>query len=195
MSGASKQRGKQRGRQERIESLGIQKPRLVQWWENSDKAAVATRIGIAVLAALLLLAFCRTWQPTFAYRLGMIPARDLVTRATFEVPNELETNTLRDRVKREQLAFYSNRTEPLDQLVATLQNDLLLVLSAESFDAMEDDEREAFSHFYEISETNPAGEPNQYFSMLKSTFANDPELKDVGQCVEVCVARQLSNMG
>lgn len=173
MSGASKQRG----RQERIESLGIQKPRLVQWWESSDKAAVATRIGIAVLAAVLLLVCCRTWQPTFAYRLGTIPARDMITRATFDVPNPLETNTLRDRRKREQLAFYSNRTEPLDQLLATLENELLLVLGAESFDALENDEREAFSHFYTISETNPAGEPNQYFSMLKSTFANDGELK------------------
>jgi putative nucleotidyltransferase with HDIG domain len=174
MSGASKQRG----RQERIESLGIQKPRLVQWWENSDKAAAATRIGLAVLAAILLLVFCRTWQPTFAYRLGTIPARDLITRATFEVPNELETNTLRERRKREQLAFYSNRVEPLDQLLATLKDDLLLVLSAESFDELQKDQpvREAFSHFYKISETNPEGEPNEHFSMLKSVLVNDPDL-------------------
>ncbi len=181
MSGASKQRG----RQERIESLGIQKPRLVQWWESSDKPAVAARVGIAVLAAVLLLVFCTTWHPTFAYRLGTIPARDLITRATFEVPNDLETNTLRDRRKREQLAFYSNRTEPLDQLVATLQNELLLVLGAESFDAMDVEEREAFSHFYKISETNPEGEPNKYFSLLKSVLSNDPELETLDGILRV----------
>ncbi len=185
MSGASKQRG----RQERIESLGIQKPRLVQWWQNSDKAAAATRIGLAVLAAIVLLVFCRTWQPPFAYRLGTIPARDLITRATFEVPNELETNTKRDRKKREQLAFYSNRTEPLDQLLATLKNDLQAVLSAESFDELQKDElvREAFSHFYKISETNPEGEPNSHFSMLKSVLANDPDLKTLDNALNVAL--------
>ncbi len=51
MSGASKQRN----RQERIDSLGIQKPRLVQWWQDSDKADFATRIVMAVVAAVVLL--------------------------------------------------------------------------------------------------------------------------------------------
>ena len=183
MSGASKQRG----RQERIESLGIQKPRLVTWWQNSDKSLVATRVGIATLAAVLLLIFCRTWQPTFAYRLNTIPSRDLITRATFEVPNELETNMLRDRRKREQLAFYSNRTEPLDQLLATLENDLLLVLGAASFDSLKADEREAFSHFYKTDEAAPPGEASKHFAILKSTFANDPELKTLDIALKVAL--------
>ncbi len=105
------------------------------------------------------------------------PRRDLITRATFEVPNELETNTLRDRRKREQLAFYSNRTEPLDQLCATLENDLLLVLGADSYNALKEDERTAFANFYEGDEEAPENEPKERFSNLKSVFAADPELK------------------
>ena len=40
MSGASKTRT----RQERIDSLGIQKPRLIQWWQNGDKTDFSIRI-------------------------------------------------------------------------------------------------------------------------------------------------------
>ncbi len=52
MSGANKQRN----RQERIDSLGIQKTGFVQWWQDSDKADFAIRIAIAVVAAITLLA-------------------------------------------------------------------------------------------------------------------------------------------
>jgi len=185
MSSASKQRG----RQERIESLGIQKPRLVQWWQNSDKAGATTRVGIALLAAVLLLSLCRTWRPTFAYRLGAIPARDLITRATFEVPNELETNTLRERRKREQLAFYSNRTEPLDQLCATIENELQLVLGADSYDGLKEDERAAFASFYEGDEQAPENEPKERFSQLKSVLADDPELKKLDGVLKFALGR------
>ncbi len=69
MSGASKQRT----RQERIESLGIPKPRLIQWWERSDKLDVSIRVGIAIVAALAMLLLCQTWRPPFPYRAGSIP--------------------------------------------------------------------------------------------------------------------------
>ena len=59
MSGSNKQRN----RPERINSLGIQKPKLVQWWLESDKADFMIRMGLAVLAAVTLLAACQTWRP------------------------------------------------------------------------------------------------------------------------------------
>lgn len=182
---------KKRGRQERIESLGIHRPRLVQWWQNSDKSGVITRIGIAVVAAILLLVCCRTWRPNFAYRLGAIPPRNLITRATFEVPNELETNTLRDRRKREQLAYYSNNTEPLRQLLAALENELALVLSADSYDALIQNERDrkAFVQFYTGSETAPPDEPNRRFSLLKNTLVGDPQLQKLHAVLEAALSK------
>ncbi|MCG8652994.1 MAG: metal-dependent phosphohydrolase, partial [Pirellulales bacterium] len=112
MSGASKQRSQK----ERIESLGIQKPRLVEWWQRSDKADGAIRMAMAVVAAVAMLAACQTWQPTFPYRTNEIPDRDLITRVTFEVVNENETEIARNKKASEQIAFYKNRTQPLDQL-------------------------------------------------------------------------------
>lgn len=179
MSGANKTRT----RQERIDSLGIQKPRLVQWWQDSDKADFAIRIAIAVVAAVALLAFCQTWRPPFAFRKDGIPPRDLITRVTFEVPNESETKTLRDRKRSEQLAFYSNSPKQLDLLRAALKDQLFLVLGAPSFDALSEEERNAFSQFYAGDETEPEDTPAKRFAMLKSVFADDPELKKLDEAI------------
>ncbi|TWU48040.1 HD family phosphohydrolase [Rubripirellula reticaptiva] len=183
MSGASKNRT----RQERVESLGIQKPRWIQWWQNSDKADVSSRVGIALIAALALLLVCETWRPPFAYRLNAIPARDLISRVTFEVPNIDETKTLQDRKRREQLAFYRNRPQPIDQLNAALRDQLFLVLSAPSFDRLTEDERNAFAQFYEDDETDPNDTPANRFSMLKTVLASDPELKTLDDAIKVAM--------
>lgn len=182
MSGASKQRT----RQERLDSLGIQKPRLVQWWQDSDKSDWTVRIAIAIVAAVALLAFCHTWRPPFSYRLGTIPARDLITRVSFEVPNEVETDALRDRKKRETIVFYRNRPQPLGELNAALKNELFLVLGADSFNSLREDERKAFVQFYEGTETAPQ-EDARRFSMLKSIFADDPELKKLDDALSIAM--------
>lgn len=183
MSSASKNRT----RQERIDSLGIQKPRLVQWWQDSDKADVLARVGIAIVAAAALLVLCQTWRPAFAYRLNAIPARDLISRVTFSVPNEIETKSLQDRKRREQLAFYSNRPQPLDQLRAALKDQLFLVLGAPSYDQLSAEERTAFSQFYEGDETQPEDTPATRFSVLKSVLAEDPELKTLDEAINIAM--------
>lgn len=182
MSGASK-----RNRQERIESLGIQKPRLIQLWRDSDKASWLLRVTIAVVAGVALLVLCQTWQPPFAYRKNSIPARDLITRMTFEVPNETETKSQQDRVRREQLAFYSNRPQPLDQLHAALRDQLFLVLSAPSYDQFSNEERQAFTQFYLGDETDPEDTSAKRFGMLKSVLADDPDLKTLDEALKVAM--------
>lgn len=183
MSGASKQRT----RPERIDSLGIQKPRLVQWWQDSDKADFAIRVVIAVIAAVALLALCQTWKPPFAHRRDSIPARDLITRVTFKVINEPETKAKQDRIRRQQLAFYKNQTQPLEELRAALRDRLLLVLGAPSFDQLSPgDERNAFAQFYEGDETVPEDTPAKRFGMLRTVLADDlPELKKLDDAIRL----------
>ncbi|MFK8114420.1 MAG: HD family phosphohydrolase [Rubripirellula sp.] len=184
MSGASKQRT----RPERLDSLGIQKPRLVQWWQDSDKSDFTVRLGLAIAAAVALLVCCHTWRPPFSFRLGAIPPRDVVTRVTFEVPNETETDALRNRKKRETVVFYRNRTQPLDELSAALKNELFLVLGADSFDSLREEERNAFVQFYEGDETAP-DEDARRFSLLKSVFADDPELKKLDDAINIAMQK------
>ncbi|GAA5508783.1 HDIG domain-containing metalloprotein [Novipirellula caenicola] len=180
MSGTSKQRT----RQERIDSLGIPKPRLIQWWQRSDKADFSIRVGMAILAAVLMLVLCHAWRPSFAYRKNAIPARDIITRVTFQVKDELETDAVRRQKRREAPVLYRNRTKPLDQLRAVLKDQLFLALGAQSFDQMNEDERKAFAQFYEGDETAEPGDTSaERFATLKSVLADDPELIKVDAAV------------
>lgn len=184
MSGASKQRAGK----ERIESLGIPKPRFVEWWNRSDKADWSIRVSIAVAAAVAVLVFCQTWKPPFAYREGMIPPRDLITRVTFQVEDTDATEAMRQQRRREVLTYYRNRPRLLDQLRGELKDQLFLVLSAASFDQMTEDERQAFTQFYEGDETaEPADSPAERFATLKSVLASDPELREVDGAIRVAM--------
>ncbi len=174
MSGASKQRSQK----ERIESLGIQKPRLVEWWQRSDKSDGAIRIAMAVVAAAAMLFACQTWQPAFSYRTGEIPERDLITRVTFDVIDVQKTNLAKEKLASEQIAFYKNRSEPLNQLRAALRNQLFQVLDAPAFDQLSDDELESFSEFYKPEasdepDAKPADAPADRFALFKKVLANE----------------------
>lgn len=190
MSGASKQRSQK----ERIESLGIQKPRLVEWWQRIDKADGAIRIGMALVAALMMLALCQTWRPSFAYRTNEIPDRDLITRVTFDVLDEQETRLAREKKASEQITFYRNRSEPLNQLRFALKNQLFLVLDASSFDQLTEGEQKAFGEFYEGDETaEPNNSPADRFAVLKSVLAGDPELTQVDEALGIALQENYKN--
>ncbi|WP_146527199.1 HD family phosphohydrolase [Novipirellula artificiosorum] len=179
---------KQRTRQERIESLGIPKPRFIQWWQRGDKADFLLRVGMAVLAAALMLVLCQSWRPPFAYRKGSVLPRDLITRVTFQVPDELETDAVRRQKRREEPVLYRNRTKPLDQLRAILKDQLFLALGAQSFDQMTEDEHNAFAQFYEGDETaGPGDTATDRFALLKSILSTDPELTKVDEAVAMAM--------
>jgi cyclic-di-AMP phosphodiesterase PgpH len=175
---------KQRGRQERIEALGIPKPRFMQWWEHSNKVDSLIRVAIAAIAAFAVLVCCQTWKPPFAYRMGAVPARDLITRVTFQVPDEAATEITRTQKRRDVLALYSNRTQPIVQLRGALKDQLFLIVSATSFDQMNEDDRKAFAQFYAGDETaEPDDSPAARFALFKSVLADDPELQKVDDAV------------
>ncbi|TWU04611.1 HD family phosphohydrolase [Stieleria varia] len=166
--------------QERIESLGIPKPRFIQWWKSSDKADWSMRIGIAVVAAITLLVACQTWRPSFAFRSGAIPTRNLIARVTFDVEDRTQTEELKLKRIREGAMVYRNRPQPLEQLRATLKNELFKVLAASSFDDMTVEQKSAFSEFYMGDETAQPGElPSDRFRMLKSVLSTDEKLDNV----------------
>jgi putative nucleotidyltransferase with HDIG domain len=193
MSGASKKRTSQ----ERIESLGIPKPRFVQWWQRSDKADWAIRVGMAVAAALALLVLCQTWKPPFAYRTGEIPARDITTRVDFSQEDTAATDAARLQKRREVPARYRNRPKPLAQLRSALKSQLVLVIGAESYESLQKNQEEfaAFNEFNEANEAAQAAEnaknaddtplltAEKRFDLLKQVLSNDKELKKVDSAV------------
>ncbi|MCD0459628.1 HD family phosphohydrolase [Roseiconus lacunae] len=174
---------KTRTRQERIESLGIPKPRFVQWWIDSDKADWAVRSAIGLFAAAALLIICKTWEPRFAFRSGSIPTRDVIAKVDFEIENEIETQARRLQQILGVPVFYRNNPAPLQQLGARLSNRLFVVLEAPSIEEMNEDEKAAFGEFIANNplapETLDGSRPTDEdrFTALKAVFKNDAELK------------------
>ena len=136
---------------------------------------------MAIVAALALLMLCQTWLPPFAYRSGMIPHRNLITRLDFEDEDERATELLRLQKRKDVPAHYLNRPKPLTQLGAALKSQLVLFTNTE-FEQLKQNEEErlAFSEFYEGSETAEPGETSEdRFNIMKRVLAHDPEFKKV----------------
>ncbi len=143
---------------------------------------------MVLLAALLMMLICRTWEPPFPYRLGDYPARDMVTRIDFQVPDEAATEAARIQKRRETLAYYANRNQPLTQRREELKDQLFLVLGAQSFEQMTPEERRAFSDLYEADETaGPGDTAADRFATLKSVLAADIDLLKTDDAVRIAM--------
>ncbi|TWT74091.1 HD family phosphohydrolase [Allorhodopirellula solitaria] len=192
----------QRAGKERIESLGIPKPKWATWWTKSNKSNLAIRYGLAIVAAAALILLCRTWQPAFAYRLGAIPARDMLTRITFQVPDRVATDDQRERKRREVLTLYRNNPDGIDQLREGLRNQLFSILGASSYEQLGDKEQAALNELREGADPPPPGTtspdqapagqddsntqtPAERFALLKRVFSKDPELKELDAALDI----------
>jgi putative nucleotidyltransferase with HDIG domain len=166
-----------RAGKERLQSLGIPKNRFIQWWSDHHGSGLWSRVCMVLLASLLMMLICRTWEPPFPYRTGDYPARDLISRVDFQMPDEAATEALRIQKRRETLVYYANRSQPLSQRREELKDQLFLVLGADSFEQMTPEERRAFSDLYEKDETaGPGDTAADRFAILKSVLASDADL-------------------
>lgn len=173
-----------RAGKERIQSLGIPKNRFVQWWSDNRGSGIWTRFSMATLAALLMIVLCRSWEPPFPYRTGDYPPRDIISRVDFQVPDEAATEAIRIQKRRETLAYYVNRSQPLLQRREELKDQLFLILGAQSFEQMTPEERRAFSDFYVDDETaGPGDTAADRFAILKSVLSGDTDLLKTDEAV------------
>ena len=188
MSGASKQRT----RQERIDSLGIPKPRFVQWWQHSDKLDFSIRIGMALIACIAVLVLCQTWAPPFPYRTGSIPDRDLIARVYFEDTDVTATEALRLQERRGVETFYLNRPQPLTEMRALLKNQLFALIGAKEFEQLGDAEREYLNDFKHAQQEKQVA-PEYRFSKIKSVFKEDPDLNQVTGALDILKLQVFKN--
>lgn len=174
-----------RTRTERVQSLSLPPGRFQQLGLLFRSSAIWVRVGLAAAAAVLVLVICQAWKPTFAYRSGDVPPRDMIARTTFQVPDETQTRSLREQRRREALVYYENRSEPLVNRRAALTDQLFLVLSAESLDRLSPEGRKAWIEFYEADETAPPDAELNAFAAIKATLHADPQLKQLEEAVQL----------
>jgi cyclic-di-AMP phosphodiesterase PgpH len=111
-----------RTRSERVASLQLEPSSLHRWSRQFLTGRSLLRIGLAVIAALMIVVIMQGWRPAFAYRESQIPQRDIVARVAFDVVDAGQTELLRKQKRREVLCFYENRAQPISQLISTIKN-------------------------------------------------------------------------
>ena len=77
--------GQRKKRSQRVAALELPPGVWRRAWASLRRHDVLLRIGLCLLAALVLCVVIRGWHPPFAYRKDYVPSRDLVARVPFEV--------------------------------------------------------------------------------------------------------------
>lgn len=143
---------------------------------------VLARIGLCVLAALLLWLITAAWAPAFPYRVRQTPPRDIVARVGFAVENEQATVEQRQKARSSIVCFYKNDVALLDALQQGLLEKLFQLLGTESF---VDVDQALWREFLPDDANMTDDEAQQAFVSFKAALTGDANLESVKTAVRV----------
>lgn len=101
------------------------------------------RMGMALIAGVMIVFALQGWKPPFSFREGQIPERDIIARVAFKVVNEAKTKADRDQMRRQALCIYDNDPEPIERLGIQLRNNLALLERDVPLEELSQEQREA----------------------------------------------------
>jgi putative nucleotidyltransferase with HDIG domain len=128
---------------------------------------VLIRLTLCALAAVAMWGITRGWAPSFAYRTGYIPNREIIARVSFTEIDQDETDKRREQARAQAEFVYEQDARPLEELRQELKNKVSQLASVESYDKVEPSLWQEFS---------PAGEgktpetEKRKFDSLKGYF-------------------------
>ena len=106
-------------------------------WTVVRRTDVLLRVGLLVLAALAMWGITRSWAPSFAYRTGYIPNRDIIARVKFSEKDPAETEKRREQAKAQAEFVYEHDPRPLEELRLELKNKVAQLATVESFEKVD----------------------------------------------------------
>lgn len=182
--------GQRRTRLERVAALELPPGRWERTWISLHRGDVLLRIGMALLAAWGICTAMRGWYPPFVYRVGQVPVRDLAARASFEAVDPVETNSARDRARRQVRPIYVHDPAPLDDLIASLETAVRDVMAAESHTALEPRVREDFRFQPPTDDASPppGQEAPERFERFRQALAGDKDLANFRKALAAALA-------
>lgn len=101
------------------------------------RADVLIRLGLCCLAAVAMWGITRGWGPSFSYRTGYIPSREIIARVDFVETDESETEKRREQARTQAEYVYEQDARPLEELRQELKNKVSQLASVESYDKVE----------------------------------------------------------
>jgi len=112
--------------------------------DRVSRPEVLARLGICAGAAFLLLLLLRGWEEPFAFRIGWVPPRGVVSRVAFEKPDPEATRTAQARAAAKVRVVYAHDKAPIIRLRDGLKNRAAEVAAASTLGR---DIREAWVEF------------------------------------------------
>lgn len=106
-------------------------------WGNLRQGYVLVRLALCALAAVMLWIITAGWAPPFPYHLGDVPPRDIVSRTQFERPDPETTRKAREQARNLAIAIYDQDPSQIEQLQARIENDVLQIVAAPSYEDAE----------------------------------------------------------
>jgi len=98
---------------------------------------VMLKFSLCILAGFVMWLITGAWVPPFGYRMGEIPARDIVARIAFEIPDPRATEQLRKQKRSEMACIYVHDDRPLRELRSALQDRIFRISAAKSYDQVD----------------------------------------------------------
>jgi len=142
------------------------------------------RIGLALLASLIMLAVIRGWDPPFPYQKDYTPPRDIVATVPFTKEGLQETEAARRHARSQVRYTYAHDPEPLVQLRALLRNTVVEVTGAATLDDLD---RKVWREFQPplpegVKPPSPAEDEKQ-FQELREAFIGKENLDRFDQAL------------
>ena len=171
-----------RTRQQRVATVELPPGTWGTLLEQLRRGSVLLRLALCGLMAVSLLVFTRGWDPPFNYRLGEIPARDLVASVDFEQVDEEATKAERDRARRLAMAMYDQDPEPLIQLRAQLSSELSKLLLAKKLEEIDPILWQKFEPPLAAGTPDPTPDERQaQFDRFQKAFAEENAMEVFGE--------------
>jgi len=142
-------------------------------WHQVTQRSTLIRLGIAVLAAILITIAVQAWNPPFAYHQGYIPPRSIVARVYFEIIDKGKTESLKVQSAREVICFYENRNQPIAQLRNGTKNQILQLRGVANFSELTTEQRDSLNKFLPANEAEPSIIPQDALAAIQSVLGEE----------------------
>ena len=149
-----------RTRSERVASVELPPGYVGRAWHLLQRGDVLGRLGLCLLAAMIMLAVTRAWVPPFPYRAGYVPPRDIVPSVTVKKENKSRTEELRIRASDQATYVYDQDRKPLENFREALFAKLAALADAKDYERIEG-EWLAFLTDEEIAEAKKVRDANE----------------------------------
>lgn len=165
-----------RTRSERVAVRSSSKGSFSKFVADSKHNHWGVFLGMMFLAATAIGCLIEAWNPPFRFHSNHITERAIVCNTAFSIASPEAKRLARDRASWESLYVFVNDPKPLVQLRESLWNTVAALVNAQSFDQLDDNGKEMWSHFLKSSGKEPTPEeinPRAAFDTFVAYFKDD----------------------